>query len=409
MDRRLNTFVLLFLAAMLVVHGYLLWSVQQKISEGYPDFTAFYGAGKMVLQGKGRSLYDAGEQWSIQQTFASGVRIRTGPLPYLRPPFEALLFVPFAPLPYSTAYMLWSLVNLGVAVAVALILRRRVSFLSDYSVCLVGLLPLVYTPIFLAVVQGQDSIFLLLSYSLAYIALVQAEEFKAGCLLGLGLIKPHLLIPFGVIALLQGRKKIVLGLLSVAVVLVLISALVVGWAGLINYPSYVWFLEQHRGLGLVLPRDTPNLRGLMDGVLSGWAPSWVVLCLIGLTSAATVLWSANTKTSAASTDLVFCQCVIATFLVSYHAFVYDLSMLLLPALLVLAHMEKLRRDRTKVAWTALVAPPILLFFGLIYPWLWLRFHAMNLLAILLLFWMWGIAGEISELRHGSAISETAIP
>jgi len=84
-------------------------------------------------------------------------------------------------------------------------------------------------------------------------------------------------------------------------------------------------------------------------------------------------------------------------------------MLLLPALLVLAHIDKLRRDRTKMTWIALVVPPILLFFGLIYPWLWLRFHAMNLLAIVLLFWMWGIAGEISELPQGGAISETAIP
>lgn len=409
MDRRLNTFVLLFLASMLMVHGYLFWSVRHSILEGYPDFTSFYGAGKMVLQGQSHSLYDAREQWKIQQMFAPRVRIRKAALPYLRPPFEALLFVPLALLSYPVAYGLWFLINLGVAIGVGFLIRRHVSFLSDYPAWLAVLLPLAFTPIFLAMMQGQDSIFLLLAYTLAYIALLRATEFKAGCFLGIGLFKPHLVVPFAVVALLRGRTKIALGLATVAFILVLISGGLLGWTGLIHYPGYLWFLEQHTGRGLVLPRDTPNLRGLVEGILSGVLPNWLVLCLIGLTSIGTLLWAAAGKRGSRSADLIFCQAVVATFLVSYHAFAYDLSMLLLPTLLALAHVHPSNRERTRLARLALVAPAILLFFGPIYAWLWLRFHAMNLLAIVLLLWMWGMSRGISELPQRGPVSETALP
>lgn len=397
MDRRLNTFVLLFLAAMLVVHGYLLWSMRGKILEGYPDFTSFYGAGKMVLQGQGRALYDAQAQWNVQQQFASRVRIRKGPLPYLRPPFEALLFVPFALLSYPAAYVVWAVMNVAAAMAAVLMVRNQMALLSQYPAWLAALLPLSFTPVFLAVLQGQDSIFLLLFYALAYVALLEGAEFRAGCLLGLGLFKPHLVVPFALMALLRRKKKIALGLFCVAAALVLISASVVSWDGLLRYPRYVWFLEQHSGRGLVLPRDTPSLRGLVEGSLSGWLPGWAVLSLIGVSSVAVLLWATSVADSPPSAKLAFCQVMIATFLVSYHAFAYDLSMFLLPVLLVFAHVSESDQTRTGLTRLALLAPAALLFFGLIYPWLWLRYHVMNMLAIVLLFWMWGIAREMAEL------------
>jgi hypothetical protein len=404
MDRKLNTFLLLFFVSLLLLHGYLLWAVRRQIVEGYPDFTSLYGAGKMVLQGQGRALYDPQEQWNTQQRFAARVKIRKGPLPYLRPPFEALLFVPFALLSYLPAYLLWGLINLALAVSIMLGIRRHVSILSQYPAWAIGLLPLAFTPVFLALLQGQDSIFLLFAYGLAYLALLKAADFKAGCFLGLGLVKPHLVVPFAIVAFLQGRKKVAVGLLSVSVVLVLISAALVGWHGLMRYPDYIWFLEHHSGRGLVLPRDTPNLRGLLDATVSGWAPHWVVLSLIGLASAAAVAWAGVMKDRPGSRDLIFCQGMIATFLVSYHAFAYDMSMMLLPALLMVAYLHQANPNCRGLTRFALLAPAIFLFVGPIYPWLWLGFHAMNLLALVLVLWMWGISREASKSTERSAIA-----
>lgn len=408
MDRKLNTFLLLFFLSLLILHGYLLWTVRRQIVDGYPDFTSLYGAGKMVLQGQGRALYDPQAQWNTQQVFAARVKIRKGPLPYLRPPFEALLFVPFAMLSYLTAYRLWGLINFVLAVGIMLGIRRHVSILSKYPAWAISLLPLSFTPIFLALLQGQDSVFLLFAYGLTYLTLLKAADFKAGCFLSLGMVKPHLVVPFAVVAFLQGRKKVAMGLLSVSVVLGLISVALVGWQGLIRYPDYIWFLEHHSGRGLVLPRDTPNLRGLVDATLSGWAPHWVVLSLIGLASAVAVAWAGVMKGRPGSSDLVFCQGMIATFLVSYHAFAYDMSMMLLPALLIVAYVQGRNQNCRGLTRFALLAPAIFLFVGPIYPWLWLRFHAMNLLALVLLFWMWGISREASKSTERNAMAAGSI-
>ncbi len=400
MDKRFNHAVLLFFAAMFVVHGYVLWSVRGMVLAGYPDFTSFYAAGESVRQGHGNLLYDANEQWNTQQAFAQRVRIRKGPLPYLRLPFEAVLFVPFSFLPYPAAYALWGAFNIGVVVAVSGLLRRHVPFLQKYPGWLPAFIALAFTPVFLALLQGQDSILLLFVYSMAYVALREGKDFRAGCFLGLGLFKPHLVFPFVLIAFLHRKRMVAAGFVSVCIALFLVSLRVAGWSALLHYPGYIWWLERHTGRGLVLPRDTPNLRGLVEGSISGFAPAWVVFGLTGLLSAGVIFW-ATARTPKAEdnrrlADLAFCQAVIATFLVSYHAFAYDLSILLLPIFLLAAELTNHAKKSVGFARFALVGPPLLLLFGPIYAVSWLRLDAMNLLAVILLLWMWGIARAISQ-------------
>jgi hypothetical protein len=62
------------------------------------DFSEFYAAGQMVRQGLGHSLYDLMVQAEFQLQVAPAHAF------YLRPPFEALLFVPFTWLSYRGAY-----------------------------------------------------------------------------------------------------------------------------------------------------------------------------------------------------------------------------------------------------------------------------------------------------------------
>jgi len=371
------------------------------VAAGYPDFTSFYGAGLSLRQGQGSQLYDAEEQWRTQQLFAQRVRIRRGPLPYLRPPFETLLFVPLTLLSYPQAYLLWTAVNLGIAVWVPFLLRRHLPDLQPVSAWLLALLPLAFTPIFFALVQGQDSILLLLLYSLAYLALQKGADLRAGCWLALGLFKPHLVIPFVIILFSRGRRKVAWGFSWIAAVLLVVSVAIVGWRKLIHYPGYIWWLEQHTGRGLVLPRDTPNLRGLVEGFTSGLMPASVALLVIALTSIAIVIWAGKggrPEKNERIRDLVFCQALVATFLVSYHAFAYDLAVMLLPIALLAGRVIKGGPKLSVWDESALLAPVVVLLFGPIYPLLWLRFHFMNLLAIVLMLWMWGLSREISRLR-----------
>jgi hypothetical protein len=404
MSNRLSRAALWFLVATVIVEAGIGWNLRSMLASGYADFTAFYTAGKLVRQGQGSQLYDPQEQWRVQQEFARDVTIRQGPLPYLRLPFEALLFVPFTFLPYAAAYALWLLLNLGVLIAVALFLRRQLAPLHEFPAWLPVLMALAFVPVFLTLLQGQDSILVLLFYSLAYVSLLGGDDFRAGCWLGLGLIKPHLVLPFVAIGWLRGRHKMVAGFLLVAVVLLMVSLGEVGWSGFLRYPGYLWELEQHAERGLVQPRDHPNLRGLVEGFASGLAPSQMIASAIAIFSVALVVWVSMRSRSASRgrvADLIFCQAVIVSLLVSYHAFAYDLSVLLLPIFLLIPYCNDERRG---VARWALVGPGVLLLFGPIFPLLWLRWHALSLIAIVLLVWLWGLDREIARTPVHSALA-----
>ena len=333
MGHKLSHAAIWFLVAMVFVECGIAWSMRGKVLSGYADFTAFYGAGQTVRQGQGSRLYDPQEQWRVQQEFAKDVAIRQGPLPYLRLPFEALLFVPFTFFPYSAAYVGWVLLNLGVVIAVALFIRQHLGPLQKFPPWLPVLVALAFVPVFLTLLQGQDSVLLLLFYSLAYVALREGADFRAGCWLGLGLIKPHLVLPFVAIAFLRGKPKLAYGFLLVAVLLLLVSLGVVGQSGFLRYPGYLWELEQHTERGLVQPRDNPNLRGLVEGFGARLASPAAITGTIAILSAGLLVWvcvRSRKISDGRVADLVFCQAVIASVLVSYHAFAYDLSLLLLP-------------------------------------------------------------------------------
>jgi hypothetical protein len=386
----------LFLLGMLLLHAIAFWSARGLIRQGYPDFTSFYAAGKIVHDGQGIELYDPAAQWRAQQQFAAEVGIRRGPLPYFHPPFEALLFAPLSHHRYLTAYLIWDALNVLVVLFVVWLLRSNLPALKRLPVWWLTLLPFAFTPVFLALLQGQDSLLLLMSYTLAYLALKKHADFRAGCWLGLGLFKPQLVVPFVIVLLLQRKMKVVFGFFAIAVVLAAISAGIVGWSGFLHYPSQIWSLEQ--SAGLVSPQGVPNLRGIVEAALSNWLPEHSILVLIAILSAVVIFGAAAQKsqtTGSESWDLVFCVGMLATCLVSYHLFAQDLSILLLPVLLVLSHVLD---GQTQDSF-AVIAPALLLF-GLVFPLL--QVHFLDLLAVVLLVWVLAMLRSLS--RSAKAVS-----
>src|ERR1022692_3210077 len=85
---------------MAVGNGVMLWKSRVQMRQGYGDFANFYTAGTLVRRGLGAELYNPAAQWKVQREFAPEVKTRVGPLRYIRPPFEALLFSVFAAWPY---------------------------------------------------------------------------------------------------------------------------------------------------------------------------------------------------------------------------------------------------------------------------------------------------------------------
>jgi len=206
--------LLLLLAGMFSLHIAVAWRSRDLVRKGYPDFTALYSAGKIVREGLGKQLYDTQTQFRIQQEFAAGVSIRQGPLPYIHPPWEALVLVPFTWFSYPVALLLWDAVNVLILLSLPFLLRNLLPRLKQISFLFWPFVSLAFYPIFFDLLQGQDILPLLLFFTLAFVSLKQNNDLTAGCWLGLGLFRFHLVLPVVFILLLHKRLKALLGCIS---------------------------------------------------------------------------------------------------------------------------------------------------------------------------------------------------
>jgi hypothetical protein len=399
---------LLFLAGMLFLHIVVAWRSRDLVRKGYPDFTALYSAGKIVREGLGNQLYDSQTQYRIQQEFAAGVSIRQGPLPYIHPPWEALILVPFTWFSYPVAYLLWNAVNVLILISLPFLLRNRLPKLKQVSPFLWLFVSLAFYPVFFDLLQGQDILPLLLFLTLAFVSLKQNNDLAAGCWLGLGLFRFHLVLPLLFILLLHKKLKAFLGFVLVGCVLALVSIAMVGWNGALNYPWFVWHVETVMGHGAIVPVDMPNLRGLFHTFLAAHSSKLVIQLTVAVLSVALLLLaSSKWKVARQETafDLGFALAVVITILVSYHANTYDLALLFLPVMLLTNHLAG---AELKGRWNrlALIGPMLLLFVSPIQMLLLQKYGKLSLLAPVLLLWAWGLANEISRIGRPRGVPMT---
>jgi len=382
---------------MLGMHLFFLWNVRTRIARGDPDFTAFYAAATLVRSGHAVDIYNPSEQFSAQTRFTDDSDLRRGPLRYIHPPFEALLFVPFTFFPYRAAFILWDLANVGMLVAIAVSLRVTLLPGSGIHIwdLLLGLLA--FFPIFANFFQGQDAILLLLVVALAFRAMKLRADFSAGCWMALGLFRFQLVIPLVLVLALWGRRRIALGFISVTAVLVLVSAVMVGWENLMRYPGYLWLWASVPGSGRTPRSLLPSLLGL----ITGWPQldhiHWLVAIVL-IVSAWLVIVVAGMKNRAQEPrffDFCFACAILASVLVGYNTSTYDLALLVLPLAVMLREgLTGLVRVRLLLPIVPLLISPFWFLIGMY----WKNF---NVIAIFLLWWLFALRHELLR-RTGTA-------
>jgi glycosyl transferase family 87 len=387
----------IFVAGMLGVH--LLFFVMQweRIARGYPDFTIFYAAATIVGEGSGQKMYNGEEQYRVQKEFAGDIDSRRGPLPYNHPPFEALVFLPLTLLPYRYAFLVWDMLNTVALFGVSSILRRHLSVVRAIPPWEFVLGSMAFFPVFATLLQGQDSILLLLLFVLGFNALKIDADFRAGCWFALGAFKFQLVLPLILLLAFWRRKRVAMGFVLVSCILALISIMLVGWEGMLRYPAYVLRIARASSLGGVPPQLMPNVRGLVEGWSSNsgtvLGPALVIMGSLSLFFFAS--WR-RAGLQERELDLRFSLAVIVTVLVSWHTNAHDLSLLILPLPLVadyfIALPVKTRRRRL-----ALIVPVLPILISPLWIVLWLGNGKVNLMALPLLWWAWEVGRELSPV------------
>jgi Glycosyltransferase family 87 len=393
---RKRTLLMGLLGVQLAIHGMLFWHDWHLARRGYPDFTAFYTAGTVVRLGLSHHMYDPALQQRVQYSFAPEVRIRNGPLPYIHPPFEALLFLPLSLLDYATALVVWDVFILITLGSVFFLLRGCAPILE--SLPLIGWIAiwLAFFPVFGCLLQGQDSVLLLLLCTLGFRALTRNSDFLAGGWLALGTFKFQFVIPLVLLLVLWKRRRVGLGFVATGLVLTALSAGLVGWNGLFKYPGYVLKLARLPGFGEVSPELIPNLRGLIEGWPLGTSSSVLSGIVIGASVILFVFAYLKGRVLARQHfNLQFSLATIVAVLIAWHTNAHDLSVLVLPLVLLAQYCKSLPADAPQGKW-ALLVPVVPILISPLWLVLWLDIGKVNLMAIPLLWWVWATVKEISH-------------
>jgi hypothetical protein len=384
----------------LSIHGFLLWNVRSRVRKGDPDFTVYYTAALILREQRAAALYDPATQRAVQWEFAADTDIRRGPLPYIHPPFEALIFLPLTYFDYTAAFWLWNLVDLLLLFLITRWLRQLVPSVRTIPLWQSVLALLAFFPVFANFLQGQDAILLLLVFVLAFRALDRGAVFLTGCWLGLGLFKYHFIVPMVLILAIWKGWRLISGFAATGSAVTLLSLAIVGRRGALQYPGYAWRVVSVPGHGQTPIGLMSNLLGLIAGW--PWPQSLArgLLLAVAVASLAVLIAVARMRPLARDRQLFrlsFGCAVIAAVLVGYNTNMHDLSLLVLPLALLAEHCAAVSSDWPRVR--GLLVPVLPLLISPLWILLWLEWGKLNLMALFLLWWLYSMRKEIGEMKR----------
>jgi len=289
----------------------------------HSDFRVFYTPGYMLRIGQRKDIYDFPAIRRIQD---EKVAADDAAVPFVHPAYEAVFFTTLSFLPYGAAYVVFMGVNFAVLGLAYFLLRPCLADLSAIGPpWMVPALLGGFMPIAFAILEGQDSLLLLLILVLVY-RNIESNELRAGMLLGLGMFRFQVLLPVVALFLLWRSLKFVAGWIAGSVVVSSVSVLVTGVAAQVQYARLLHAMGSVSSLWPLL-RRMPNLRGLSTACSLGIVP----LALVSL-SIFLVAVPIGIRLNAQQRLLL---AISVSVIVSYYLFFHDLAVLALPVLVAI--------------------------------------------------------------------------
>lgn len=344
---RAAPFLLGAIAALLLVFwGALAWWAYRTtglfVWLGF-DFGYFWAVTRAGLTGGPAASYDvaaiaAASQALVPYFGGDGGRPLVVPPPW--PPVFFLLLVPFAVLPPPAGFLLWTLLNLVVALLVVGGWAGRAG--ARRLALPVGLLALAFYAVPDTLFFGQPSILGLLAIDRGQRAFAQGRDFRAGLWTGLLLIKPQYAAFLVLVLLGKRRWRAVAGVAAVALFLAGSSLLLLGRDGFPAYAAAVLDLARFRvAEPLIAPTLMISWRGVLLNLLPAATPDGLGVALALALSAATALalwplWRGPWAAGEPRFDRQLLATMLVTMLASYHNHAHGATLLVAPALAVLA-------------------------------------------------------------------------
>jgi len=293
------------------------------------DYSVMYLGGYIVRYESPARLYDLDLQRHIQETIISPDR--TTPFyPYNHPPILARILGWVTTKDFTASYFRWILILvvfhlLGLG---ALVYLMRIYQWHVGELWIFGISGLLFYPIFVSYLKGQDSTFLLLGVSLWTFGLLTSRERVAGLGLALTIIRPQVALALALPFLFK-RRQVWWWFVAWGFVLFGYSYLLVGWNGLVDFFRVLLVSGQGYGFDVdrmitlmgVIIRLFPAIDSQLLHIIgyAGYTLAILFLC---------ILWSKSTVIEFKHIGLA----VLFSMVLSPHMHSHDLSLLLIPAL-----------------------------------------------------------------------------
>jgi hypothetical protein len=319
----------LYLGALLVMQLVTCIRTVPLIRGRYIDFRSFYVAGAMIRTGHRFSLYDYAAEEQLQSALVSP---KPRALPLMSPAYTALPFAPLSKVPFWTAYLIFWCVNLLALTVSAALLYPFLSTIALRWKLAPLVLVLSFFPVAIALMFGQITLLLLLIFCCCFVALQHGRNVVAGLVLSLAMMKFQIALPVGLLFLAWRQWNFFGGFLGGTICLGIISTMISGLQSFVPYLHSLYSMSQsiiadpanQLRFG-ILPVLMPNVYGLLFEISGGahWGATFTILA-----SAALFVWAVSRPPS-----LPFA--ILIAILVSYHLFLYDLALAILPLSLLL--------------------------------------------------------------------------
>jgi len=327
------------------------------------DFRAFYTGGLMLLNNVTQDFYTLSTQYNWQHKFTPEMSDPKYLMPFVYPPFVAIPMAFIALLPFETAYFVYMLWNIALlAVLCFLIIRICKNVKTITKVALITMC-VTFLPILTTIIQGQLSLLLTLALLNIWLSFKAGNKMRCGLWLSLLFVRPHLVIVPIIAFALKRELRVLIGLAIGSSILLMLSYLLVGWSGLKEYitlltSAFSWgdaytrhpqMLHSWNGFIHFL-FNTNQLRGII-----------FLLWLLGIILATALLlwaWRGRLIAKTSKFALQWAILVLTMLFTSPHVNFHDLSLLIVPGLLVTFYLTREKHD---AKWNRLLT--LLLFLG----------------------------------------------
>ncbi|MCF6277202.1 MAG: glycosyltransferase 87 family protein [Anaerolineales bacterium] len=316
-----------------------LWFTQIKSPTLYStaDFIAFYAAGQVAQKEGATQVYDLEKQYQVEQSvsnrpFAFEETYPYNHIPYLIPLLEAITSSN-----YTASFTRWALLLITVAIGGVVVLMRSLPHTKDRILTAIGLF--LFFPSIISIIQGQDSVILLLGAALWMDGLLHDRDKEAGLGLALITVRPHIALLLAIPTLMK-RKQAFVWFEFGGILLAVLSFLLIGINGTRDFIHRLTLSSRGTGFQMQSAAMFNTV-----GILSRWLPSispdtleiigWA-LFLVAIIVLAFIWHKSNTIDERHIT-----AAIIISILAAPHLHYHDLALLLLPITVFLRIENKL--------------------------------------------------------------------